>query len=60
MTSLGRTPSNFHMLVLWLPMERERGEMGEVRGKGALVVSKIFYFLIKKGREVNPKHNKGW
>lgn len=48
MTSLGGAPSSFSMVVLWLPMENGRGEMGKDGGKVALVVSKIFYFLMKE------------
>lgn len=48
MTSLGGAPSSFSTVVLWLPMENGGGEMGKGGGKVALVVSKIFYFLMKE------------
>lgn len=48
------------MVVLWLPMESDGGEMGKGKGRGevALVVPKIFYFLMKKRkREMNQTTN---
>lgn len=42
---------SFGMLVLWLPMEKEEGEIGQGRGKVDSVVSKTFYFLKKKKKE---------
>lgn len=58
MTSLGGAPSSFSTVVLWLPMESDGGEMGKGRGKVALVVPKIFYFLMKKRkREMNQTTN---
>lgn len=48
MTSLGGTSNNFSMVVLWLPMESNGGEMG--KGRGKVAEAKIFYFLMKKKR----------
>lgn len=41
------------MLVLWLPMEKEEGEICEGRAKVDSVASKTFYFLKKEDREMN-------
>lgn len=49
MTSLGGTSNNFSMVVLWLPMESNGGEMG--KGRGKVAEAKIFYFLMKKKDE---------
>lgn len=40
---------SFGMLVLWLPMEKEEGEIGQGRGKVDSVVSKTFWGGRRRG-----------